>query len=551
MHNIGSKEDKRRSLRQLFFSFTGLAALVWTMVRVIPKPARALYPCQRVALPLAASFVVWLLSPVILVATSVWNFKLARKHWKTKPAAASLFLLSAICFYCLIAYVGTKPNYAVDAPFIPEAANQPIGTGVGIHSGRVVWAHDPDATNRDQTGGWWEDVNTDPNVVDRMMSESICRLTGKSSNGDAWDAVFRYYNSTHGNGDTGYVSGDKISIKVNMNQSGSGEWKENTYNTSPQVIHALVRQLIGDAGVPGRDITIYDASRGIGDPVIEKIRNTPGGDYQDIRFVVTPRSMGPDRIAAVHETVHPVCFADTTMQDYNTTYLPVCVVESKYQINVGVLKGHNLAGVTLCAKNFLGSMYRPSNAGERTLGWTPSGTDEAMRGLHGYITPFYYEHWNLEARPQGSYNALVDLLGHEQLGGKVVLSIIDGLYSAKVQNAVREGRSIMKWQSAPFNNDYPSSIFMSQDVVALESVCVDFMRNEPEMEWIKGSLDNYLHEAALADDPPSGTFYDPEGDGTRLKSLGVHEHWNNATDRAYSRNLGTGDGIELVSINRE
>ena len=109
----------------------------------------------------------------------------------------------------------------------------------------------------------------------------------------------------------------------------------------------------------------------------------------------------------------------------------------------------------------------------------------------------------------------------------------------------------MKWRSAPFNNDYPSSILMSQDVVALESVCVDFMRNEPEMEWIKGSLDNYLHEAALANDPPSGTFYDPEGDGTRLKSLGVHEHWNNATDRAYSRNLGKGDGIELVSIGRE
>ena len=46
--------------------------------------------------------------------------------------------------------------------------------------------------------------------------------------------------------------------------------------------------------------------------------------------------------------------------------------------------------------------------------------------------------------------------------------------------------------------------------------------------------------------PPSGTVYDPEGDGTRLASLGVHEHWNNPTDKQYSRNLGTGNGIELV-----
>jgi hypothetical protein len=72
------------------------------------------------------------------------------------------------------------------------------------------------------------------------------------------------------------------------------------------------------------------------------------------------------------------------------------------------------------------------------------------------------------------------------------------------------------------------------------------MLAEPTMPYMKGSLDNYLHEGALADNPPSGTFYDPEADGTRLASLGVHEHWNNPTDKLYSRNLGTGEGIELV-----
>ena len=28
----------------------------------------------------------------------------------------------------------------------------------------------------------------------------------------------------------------------------------------------------------------------------------------------------------------------------------------------------------------------------------------------------------------------------------------------------------------------------------------------------------------------------------------MHEHWNNATDKQYSRNLGTGQGIELVAL---
>jgi hypothetical protein len=43
--------------------------------------------------------------------------------------------------------------------------------------------------------------------------------------------------------------------------------------------------------------------------------------------------------------------------------------------------------------------------------------------------------------------------------------------------------------------------------------------------------------------------YDPENDGTPIGSLGVHEHWNNATAMEYSRNLGTGNGIELVKLN--
>lgn len=46
-------------------------------------------------------------------------------------------------------------------------------------------------------------------------------------------------------------------------------------------------------------------------------------------------------------------------------------------------------------------------------------------------------------------------------------------------------------------------------------------------------------EAAMADYAPSQTQYDPEGDGSTLKSLGVAEHWNNAVEKKYTK-------IELV-----
>ena len=61
-------------------------------------------------------------------------------------------------------------------------------------------------------------------------------------------------------------------------------------------------------------------------------------------------------------------------------------------------------------------------------------------------------------------------------------------------------------------------------------------------------VDDYMHQAADPRNWPEGIIYDPDNSGKPVPVLGVHEHWNNATDKQYSRNLGTGKGIELVSI---
>ena len=72
-----------------------------------------------------------------------------------------------------------------------------------------------------------------------------------------------------------------------------------------------------------------------------------------------------------------------------------------------------------------------------------------------------------------------------------------------------------------------------------------FRSEWPDMLDIAFS-DQYLIEAAQANNPPSKTVYDPEKDGTRVASLGVMEHWNNPVEKKYSRNLGKKNGIELI-----
>ena len=57
-----------------------------------------------------------------------------------------------------------------------------------------------------------------------------------------------------------------------------------------------------------------------------------------------------------------------------------------------------------------------------------------------------------------------------------------------------------------------------------------------------------MHQAADSTNWPKGIKYDPDNSGNLVPVLGVHEHWNNPIDKQYTRNLGTGKGIELVSI---
>lgn len=210
--------------------------------------------------------------------------------------------------------------------------------------------------------------------------------------------------------------------------------------------------------------------------------------------------------------------------------MPTCVTEADYMINLANLKGHSY-GITLCGKNHFGSFIN-GNAMR-----PPEGAN-----LHQWLT----------RNEMGIYSPLVDLMANKHLGGKTVLYMLDALICAATEgSSITGGNS--KWRQEPFNNDYTSSIFVSQDPVAIDSVGADFLTNEPVIinnnyAARDASVENYLHEAGLISNAPSNVTY-TDSFGTTVTNLGVHEHWNNPTDKQYSRNLGKNEGIELVKIN--
>ena len=544
--------------RMVFF-IMGILSTLWFLIRVIPKPSRATYPCMQIAAPIMSGFVIYLIS----LTGITMAFKKARQNiLRAKYLFGGLFILAAVV--CLVFAIthGSSDAFSntMPAPFGPDdGANQPIGNPQGINPGRVVWDWNPAATNENCRSNYkykdwyFKPENTNQKLVAKMISESVNKLSGKNSVKESWDSFFRYFNMKKNRIDRGYSKGEKIFIKINQ---GTSRWlltqeeKNKGYHypdtlqpsdarrqtsmapteANPYTILELLRELINEVGVNQSDIAV-------GDPMTDIY-----GHNYDVWVAEFPEVKYIDKFSTMHgrTLVKPteedlLFYADKKQKDK----LYDIIKQADYLINVANLKPHVTAGITLTAKNHFGSQGRPT-AGH--LHYSLMGP-----GRNGTATNGGYH----------KYRVLVDLMGSKYLGQNTVLYIVDGLFGG----GASETKPPVKYFMPPFNNDWSSSIYVSQDQVAIESVCYDFLRTEwnginkhdtinnyPEISPNYNGVDDYLHQAADSVNWPAGIVYDPDGSGKPIPSLGVHEHWNNPLSKQYSRNLGIGKGIELVSI---
>lgn len=403
-----------------------------------------------------------------------------------------------------------------DLMFIaPEGPNNPMGKSKGIFPGRVVWAHNPEAcTWNCGDGFWWEDKWNNQQMISEMFSNSIQSVSGKDSDKKAWKAIFSYFNENAGKGKAGYRKGEKIALKVNMNNDRRNYDDTAWINSSPHLVKAVLDSLINHAGMLPENITVFDSSRYFTPHFFDCIHSA----FPKVKMVDGYGGL-PGREKASWTSAQ-VTYANSNRCG---TSVATCAIEANYLINMYIAKGHPFSGVTLSGKNHYGTI---------------DGREHAM--IKSYNTGY------------GTYNPIVEVMGHRDMGGKTLLNVCDMLYGCYHSDSIP-----IKWNMEPFNGHWPSSLLVSQDAVANDSVATDFLTTEfgPRNDIPKGvntgykvdmrNCDSVLHEAALADNPPSGSVYAPHGDEIRLQSLGVHEHWNNSKEKLYSRNLGIGEGIEL------
>ena len=398
-------------------------------------------------------------------------------------------------------------------------AHVPYGQGIGIYPGRVVWDYNPKSVSWDGEGYWWEENHFHAPLIRQMIDQSVQALTGIDDTKESWQKLFLYHNQREGQ-DKGYVKGEKIAIKVNLN--GTSEFEEDHSGkvqldyVNPVVLRELLHSMV-ENGIAADDISVYDVSRVFPDYMVSMCTQ---GILKGVHFV------GRDTAIADYQV--PIRWSYDFTE--NTSYLPTVVTDATYLINLADLKGH-CWGISLCGKNHFGSIMNDNYMNP------PVGAD-----LHPFMLHKRMDH----------YMPHVDFMASQYLGRKTILYMLDALLCAPSEESAITKRSA-SWQQAPFHGGYTSSIFMSEDPVAIDSVGADFLMNEPAIVNVNGAVkghpevEGYLHEAALADKAPSGVMYQ-DGNGNPVPSLGVHEHWNNTEEKRYSRNLSQKEGIELIQL---
>ena len=180
-----------------------------------------------------------------------------------------------------------------------------------------------------------------------MLSGTIRSVGDAATDKAAWNKIFTDFNKRRGKGAVGYTKGEKIAVKLNLNQV-----------TRPR--QRSQRFLHRAAACRGRCCASSSSRLALRPPTSPS--TTPSATFQPPSSTAAPRNFPAStswtrtgtegREKAVPDKTKPLVFAKGDL----TFYLPTVLTQAAYMINVAGLKGHTMAGMTVTAKNHQGTI---------------------------------------------------------------------------------------------------------------------------------------------------------------------------------------------------
>lgn len=344
------------------------------------------------------------------------------------------------------------------------------------------YATDWDFQNSGSSGGhYWEHVNID--ACRKMITRGLKIFSKRPTLDAAWKWVF------HQNGGTGYVKGQKISIKLNWNDCdpGLGDGPDGNYLVSnTQLVQAVIESLLSHVpGLKPDNILVGDPSR----TPYDRIRSTLSGlGVQVIEFK-------SDAFTALPEALvdYP-----NWQDDYvcNTMF-----GQSAHLIDMPLLKAISprwgIAGVLKDAQGKIGLA-------------NSSYQDNRKAWIKKHADTFSYTN---------SLNTLVYMNSHPWIKDKRRLIIADGLYGLFNGQHFRSGQiDDIPRPWILFENASPNSVLFSTDPVAVDCVMHDLVRFERMHQELSGSFPKPIQLACAASG--LGTNDDPIESGVNPSPIG-------------------------------
>jgi uncharacterized protein (DUF362 family)/GNAT superfamily N-acetyltransferase len=360
----------------------------------------------------------------------------------------------------LLLPVGFRFNRKNGAPLPPAPGN-----GVASFSPRVLQAYHPDICSWGYAEGDYTE-SIDYEAVKRMLTAGLVAFTGAADAASAWNKLIQPYSR-----------GDRIVIKPNLNNTTIGYSR--AIMTSPQVIRALVESLL-EAGYPPEDITIYDVtayrdqaatSRFVELGVATVFLNPRPGFFDKVAARAHSGPAAPDTKASIHMRKPVVDQSGKSVR----CYMPKVLSQARHMINVPVFKAHQFVLQSSALKNHFGTV-RFSN-----------------RNTHPVILHGPHIDWHI-----------ADINANEHIRNKTRLILVDGLLGAGCFSRDEYNRMPTGWHTLP-SGKTPSSLYFSQDPVAVESVLADLIMEEQRALGYEPYSHEYLHVA-------------------ENRGLGCHEH---------------------------
>jgi hypothetical protein len=467
------------------FFIISLISLFWVLLRSGMNPSRLRYPCQKAAV---TQFATYFLGFIPFVMVKPGKYKV---YWKSFRKNL-LFVVFVFFVVASVSFVLDEvSSYNEKGLYEEHVKHVAIGsfnrlTGSAILGGRgfedkVVTVHNDQATDWDFDGGfdgvnyYWEKINQDE--VNKMFEAGMMELTGTSTLNDAWNAVIPYQ------------PGDKVAIKINLNnENGCGDM-DDQIDAFPETVNAIVEGLIL-IGVPAQDIWVVEPSK----IIFDRIRD--GVDNPDVQFFNDVNTCGDPN-------AHITNYIDQNSPDVNLASCPAgepikvaqVFVDADHVINVPMLKGHGVSLPTLALKNHYGSV---------------NFENYQRKDMHDY----FYSNPNAYCNIETNENVLADISSNPNIKDKTRLIIGEGIYG----NSKVHWKSVEQW--GIFGNDDPNIYFFGVDPVAVSSVMWDYLSEES----------GYTKHAQLH----AGGYY----------GLGIHEHWDNFQNKKYT-------AIDYVTIEQQ